>query len=297
VLVGNARAFASQLGTVGFGSYETVDVADLDLTAANFKRSATRADAAPARPAALARHAPLAFRSGSRAAYQQAPLAARAPQDARPEDAARAQELLDKAIAAKGGLEKLRDVRTIVARQVLSNQGAETETVNYIEYPDRFRVEAAGTVQGFDGTQAWAQDQRGVHDLPTARDARASLRRDVIALLLAAKNGTLNVRLLPDVKDAEGHVTHTLELSGRDLNPVILYIDPQTSLITKQAFSADGPTFTLVEETFSDYRPVDGVQIAYKATRTVGDRAVQRMVTDVKINAQVDAALFKRPGS
>jgi hypothetical protein len=136
-----------------------------------------------------------------------------------------------------------------------------------------------------------------VHDLPTARDARASLRRDVIALLLAAKNGTLNVRLLPDVKDAEGHVTHTLELSGRDLNPVILYIDPQTSLITKQAFSADGPTFTLVEETFSDYRPVDGVQIAYKATRTVGDRAVQRMVTDVKINAQVDAALFKRPGS
>src|SRR5437764_6257338 len=43
VLVGNAKAFASQLGAVGFGSYETVQIADLDLTSANFRRSGTRA--------------------------------------------------------------------------------------------------------------------------------------------------------------------------------------------------------------------------------------------------------------
>ena len=104
-------------------------------------------------------------------------------------------------------------------------------------------------------------------------------------------------RLLPDVKGADGRLTHTLEVSARDLNPVVLYIDPQTSLITKQAFSADGPTFTLVTEEFSDYRPVDGVQIAYKATRQVGDRSVQRTVTDVKINSPVEPTLFKRPAS
>jgi len=290
VLVGNAKAFASQLGTVGFSAYETVALADLDLTAANFKRSGTRAaNEMPAAPAPLVRRPALA--------YRQAPLASRPSQDARPEDAARAQVLLDKVIAAKGGLEKLRGIKTIVARQVLSNQGAEMSTVNYIEYPDRFRIEAGGTVQGFDGTQAWAKDQRGVHDLPTARDARMSLRRDVIALLLAANDGTLNTRLLPDVKAADGHVTHTLELSGRDLNPVILYIEPETSLIAKQAFSADSPGFTLVEEQFSDYRPVDGVQIAFKATRTVGDRSVQRTVTEVQINPPVDAAVFKRPAA
>jgi hypothetical protein len=232
-----------------------------------------------------------------RVAYRQAPLASRPSQDARPEDAAKAKALLDQAIAAKGGLETLRGIKTIVAKQTLANMGAETETVNYIQYPDHFRIEAAGTVQGFDGTQAWARDQRGIHDLPTTREARASLRRDVIALLLATKDGMLNMRLLPDVKDAQGRVTHTLEVSGRDLNPIVLYIDPQTSLITKQAFAADGPTFTLVEEQFSDYRPVDGVQIAYKATRKVGDRSVERTVTDVKINAPVDPALFKRPAA
>jgi hypothetical protein len=230
-------------------------------------------------------------------AYQQSPLASRPSQDARPEDAAKAIALLDRAIAAKGGLEKLRGIKTIVAKQTLANMGAATETVNYIEYPDHFRIEAGGTVQGFDGTQAWARDQRGVHDLPTAREARASLRRDVVALLLAAKAGTLNVRLLPDVKDAEGHLSHALEVSGRDLNPIVLYIDPQTSLVAKQAFGADGPTFTLVEEQFSDYRTVGGVQIAYKATRKVGDRSVDRTVSDVKINESIDPALFKRPAS
>jgi zinc protease len=292
VLVGNAKAFASQLGAVGFGAYETVALDDLDLTAANFKRSGTRA-AADRKPqqAGLSARARASMRVSATAAYQP-PAAA-----ARPDDAAKAMDLLDKAIAAKGGLETLRSIKTIVAKQKLSNQGAETETTNYIEYPDHFRVEAGGTVQGFDGTVAWAQDQRGVHDLPTAREARASLRRDVIALLLAAKSGTLNTRLLPDVRDAEGHVSHALEVSGRDLNPVVLYVDPQTSLITKQAFSAEGPGFTLVEEQFSDYRPINGVQIAFKATRKVGDRAVARTVSDVKINAPVDAALFKRPAS
>jgi len=306
VLVGNAKAFAGQLGGVGFGSFETVELAELDLTAANFKRG-IRADADGAGRADLAGGAGVAQRSQrvagpARLRYsvqtQQAPLASRPSQDARPDDAAKATALLDRAIAAKGGLEKLRSIKTIVATQTLSNSGAQTETVNYIEYPDHFRIEAAGTVQGFDGAQAWARDQNGmVHELPTSREALASLRRDVIALLVAAKDRKLTTRLLPDVRDAAGRTTHTLEVSARDLNPIVLYIDPQTSLITKQAFGADGPAFTLVTEEFSDYRPVDGVQIAFKATRQVGDRAVQRTVSDVKINTPLEPALFKRPAS
>ena len=52
-------------------------------------------------------------------------------------------------------------------------------------------------------------------------------------MLLAAKDGALTPRVLPDVKDAVGHLTHTLELWARDLNPVVLYIDPESGLITK----------------------------------------------------------------
>ena len=326
VLVGNSAAFASQLRGVGFGTFETVELGDLDLTSANFKRGSIkaqdqgaggsgglRAGVVQAFPPALAyesrelrRGSPKRQgREGGRPAlnYQQAPLASRPAQDPRPEDRPQALALLDRVIAAKGGLDKLQGIKTIVARQTLINRDsdgkAQTETTNYIQYPDHFRIETPDVTQGYDGTQAWLKDGRGVREggQPMARDARASMRRDVVALLLAAKDGKLTPRLLPDVKDAEGHLTHTLELSASDLNPIVFYIDPATGLITKQAFAADAPGRPLVEEQFSDYRPVDGIQIAFQAARKVGTLSVERRVTDVKINAPIDPALFTRPAS
>ena len=46
----------------------------------------------------------------------------------------------------------------------------------------------------------------------------------------------MRARRLPDVKDADGAVRHTLELSSPALDPIVFYIDPQTGLITKQAY-------------------------------------------------------------
>ena len=295
VLVGNAKAFASQLGAVGFGSYETVQIADLDLTAANFRRSGTRA----ALGAAAGPQSP----APSPLQYQQAPLASR-PVDAQsPDEAAKAAALLDRAIAAKGGLEKLRAVKAIVARQTQASRRADgesqVETTNYIQYPDHFRVEAPDLVQGYDGSRAWMKDRSGVHDAPDAlaRDAALSLRRDVVRLLLSAKDGALAVRLLPDVKDSEGRVNHALELSASDLNPIVLYVDPETSMIRKRLFAANAPGRPVVEEQFSDYRDVDGIQFAFQATQKVGPLSVERKVTDVKINPPIDPMLFKRPAS
>jgi len=134
--------------------------------------------------------------------------------------------LLDRAIAAKGRAGEAAEHPHDHRQQTLTNQGAQTDSVNYIEYPDRFPHRGGGTIQGFDGAQAWAQTRAACTTSPRGRrDARASLRRDTVALLLAAKDGTLAARLLPDVKDTVGHLTRTLEISGRDLNPVVLYID------------------------------------------------------------------------
>jgi hypothetical protein len=235
--------------------------------------------------------------------YQQAPLASRPALAPRPENREAAEALLDRVIAAKGGLEKLQGIKTIVARQTLINRDsggkAQAETTNYIQYPDHFRIETPDVTQGYDGTQAWLKDARGVREGGElmARDARASMRREVVALLLAAKDGKLSLRLLPDVTDAEGRLTHTLELSASDLDPIVFYIDPAAGLITKQAFAADAPGRQLVEEQFSDYRVVDGIQIAFQAARKVGTLSVERRVTDVRINAPIAPALFTRPAS
>jgi zinc protease len=313
VLVGNAAAFTPQLRTVGFGTFETIELADLDLTSANFRKGQIRADrageAGGTRRAAgadgagqtVAQPFRAAFASASRPAYQATPATGR--QEPRAEEGERAVALLDRAIAAKGGIEKLRALKTIVARQTQASQRPEgpttVETTNYIQYPDRFRVEAPDVVQGYDGTRSWMKDRRGVHDAPDtqAREAAASLRRDVVALLVAAKDGQLTPRILPDVKDPEGNISHALELSARDLNPVILYVDPDSGLIRKRMYTADAPGRPVIEEQFFDYRPVDGVQIAFRATQKVGQLSVERKVIDVKLNTPLDAALFKRPAS
>jgi hypothetical protein len=99
------------------------------------------------------------------------------------------------------------------------------------------------------------------------------------------------------VKDATGHVDHALELSGKDLNPVILYIDPATSLPRKQVYTSEAPGRPLVEEQFSDYRAVDGIQIPFTASRKLGPQTVERHAAEVKINAPIDPAQFKRPAS
>lgn len=291
VLVGNASAFAGQLQGIGFGMFETVDIDNLDLTAVDFKRTDRRADGAAAAPPTAA------GRQTYRRATQQATIV--------PEEGRAAQALLERVIAAKGGLEKLRAIRTIVVEQVMRADGPERRsemvTTSYIEYPNRFRVESgqppATLVQGFDGSRAWTKDPNGVHDATGAMTdaAKDNFRREPIALLLGAADGEVRARLLPDVKDSGGRVQHALELSASDLPPTVLYVDPETSLITKQTYVARGAGQPIVEETFSDYRPVDGVQIPFSADRRLGPQVVHRQVNQIRFNVPIDPDLFKRP--
>jgi zinc protease len=297
VLVGNAAAFISELPRVGYGTFEMIDMANLDLTAADFKRSARIGTAGGAGVGDVAQ----AFRPARRASYQQTnPIA--------PTEGADARALLDQVIAAKGGLETLRASKTITAvttAELTTPEGpVRAETTTYLAYPNRVRVETklpnATIVQGFDGARAWVQDARGTHDVPDQglRELQSGFRRDMIAMLLAARDGTVRARRLPDVKDETGKLFHALEFSAVDLEPLVLQIDPATSLITKQTYVAGGPGQPLVEELFSDYRPVDALQVAFTArVRRGGQPVLERRILDIKINTPLDPALFRRPSS
>jgi hypothetical protein len=333
VLVGNAAAFAPQLRGAGFGTFETIDLGDLDLVSATLKRSGGRAPVANhgrfSRRAVVA-----AFRrtvSGPAKAGQPGPAKAghyefssefssvvsalRRTQSQTPagasqiaeQEGAKAVALLDRAVAAKGGLEKLRGLKTLVAHQNVTVQSAAQpasfDTVNYIGYPDRLRIETklpgGMNVQACDGREVWVKDQRGVRTEPdpVLRQVRNSLRRDVISLLVGAKSGSLTPRILPDVQNTEGRVDHVLELSAPDLNPVLLYVNPASGLVDKLTFVDEAPSRPLVEEWFDDYRPIEGIQIPFKGTRRIGQQSVERRTTDVKVNVSLDPALFKRPAS
>jgi hypothetical protein len=200
----------------------------------------------------------------------------------------------------------LKKVRTVVAESEttfhMSDQPIASKTQTYVVYPDKFRVDAtvgaAQVAQVYNAGAAWARDPAGVHDAPPAMrdDFAASVRRDIIPLLVGAAEGTLSVRLLPE-QGGDGQVLKVLEISGAGLPPVKLYIDKQ-SLVARQSFQTPGPDGRPVEadEMFSDYRPVDGVQVPFRAeVRRGGALILSRTLTKVAFNTPLDDKLFIRP--
>jgi zinc protease len=288
VLVGNAAAFASQLEGVGFGKYETVELGNLDLTAADLKHD---------KPAAGGRLRPISYQ-----------LPSPQPPPSILEEGEKARALLDRVVAAKGGLETLRAVKSftvVMTAPARAPDGsvAQVETTTILQYPNRVRVNIkfpTMTVQQvYDGAHGWIRDPTGIYEAgaPDLRFIEMNFKHDAISLLLAAEGGTVRARVLPDVKDDAGRVYHVLELSGSGLDPVVLSVDPDSSLIAKQTFVAGGPGEPIVEERFTDYRAIDGVQVPFVTTAFAGGRRIgERRITDVKINAPIDPALFKRPG-
>ena len=122
-------------------------------------------------------------------------------------------------------------------------------------------------MQVYNAGSAWARDPGGVHDAPPAMrdDFAASVRRDMIPMLVDAAEGRLTARLLPD-EGQRGQALKVLEIRGAQLAPVKLYINSK-ALVVRQQFETPGPDGQPVEadESFSDYRAVDGVQVPFRA--------------------------------
>jgi zinc protease len=277
VLVGDGSVFGKQLAGVGFEQYERIPLADLDLGSADLKRHGSPA----------VRYSPAAYRVPE----QQTPVA----------------ELISRAVAAKGGLEKLRSIKTIKATAITTlysgSAGVDVDTTSYIRYPGAFRVDAVmrgGTVtQVFSGGEYWIKDERGVREAPeaVADQIRGTVQRDVVGLLLALADGKVAARRLPDVVDA-GRGLHAIGVGGRGMQAVTVLLDPATALILAQRYEmpTGSGTSSLMEETFSDYRNVAGLQVAFSAVvRRAGTPFLTRRVRTFEYNVPIDPALFTKP--
>jgi zinc protease len=299
VLVGNANAFIPQLKRVGFVDFEVIPIAQLDLMSADLRKPSPRADKSFEPLGSVGTFG--SFGSfGSRFSYSSSNSVQNAPNDPN------ARTLLQRVIDAKGGVATLRGVRTVIADADTTfhmEQGPiVSKTRTYVAYPDKFRIDAtvanAQVVQVFNGGMAWARDPAGVHDAPPAmrEDFAASVRRDMIPLLIAAAEGKVTVRALPD-ETIDGQALKVLEASGGQLQPVRLYIDNR-GLVVRQRFTATGPDGQPVEaeEVFADYRSVNGVQVPYRADVRRGGRVIlSRTLTSVALNTSIDNTLFNRP--
>lgn len=309
VLVGNAGAFGSQLRGVGLRDIEVIPVSELDLARSDLRAEkpapAPRAGSgAPAPvPAAPVPVAPVPV-----APVPAAPVAPPQAGDPQAGDTLAAETILHRAVEAAGGIENLRQVKTVRATAATVMHTPEgplqTRTTTWVEYPGRVRLEAetssGNVIQVYDAGHAWIQDSHGARDAPDGmrRSFAASAQRDWIALLLAAAQKQLTARALPEWRGVGGRLLLGVELTGAQLPATKLYVDAASAQLARIVYDTPGPRGNeTTAETFSDFRLVDGVSVPFKAVVQRGSSPlIERTITGLVFNEPLPAGLFTKPG-
>ena len=279
VLVGDASVFMKQLAGVGFDQFDRIPLGELDFGSPTLRRQATPAG----------RLEPIAYRT---------PI----QQPAAVAGGEAVQRLVSDAVQAKGGLEKLRSIKTVKADATLWIDAAggrvEVPTTTWIRYPDAFRVDAQmpnGPVsQVLVGDSYWVRDGRGIVTAPedVARDLRGSVQRDAIRLLLALADKTAGLQRA--MVDVGGQKMPAIKVQGGA--PLTLVFDPASTLLARLRYAVQTPQgVRAVEEVFSDYRDVNGLKVAFKAVlQREGSPRVERVLRSVEYNIPLDPSLFER---
>ena len=286
VLVGDGSIFAKDLTAAGFDQVERIPLATLDLDAPDLRRKS----AAPAPRLVPASWTPTNF--GPPDQGTQGP----------PDPAAR--DLIDRAVRAKGGLTLLRGIKTVKSASVTTfatPQGVRSvSATTYVRYPAQFRMDARGpeglVIQTFDNGVVWVADDSGARDAPPqfAGILKAGVQRDIVSMLLALNDNRVRGRRIADLV-VEGKPVPSLEVEIAAAKRVTLLFDPQTFLLVAQRYGgAQGDPAT--EETFSDYRDVQGMKVAFRIrVRVEGQPPIERITQTMDFNVPVDPSLFVKP--
>ena len=285
VLVGDAAAFVKQLPGAGFDKFELIRASDLDLSSADLRRKPG---------GSRFRLEPASYLVPAVKTVKNTPQTASAD--------GRAKVLLDRAIAAKGGLAKLQGIKTVKVVGTMTYASAGKPVAfgftNVIEYPSRFRMDAdmpgAKVTQVFADGRYWVDEGSGPRELPAEQSApiRAAIDRDIVRLLIGGATGKLSVTTV-ESGDSEDPLVGAIEIAGSGMSPVTLLINRDNGLIEQARYDA-GPEGR-ASETYSDYRNVNGIQVPFHTVVRRGALTpIERDVKTIRFNVPIDAALFAK---
>jgi zinc protease len=212
-----------------------------------------------------------------------------------------AKATLEKSVAAIGSKEAMSKIktRTSIGKAEMPAQGMSMSLVikqkaPLMYYSKAVIPEVITVEQGFDGEEGWSKDSiQGSRKLAGAELAQAKegsamfFEQQVLADLVEAK-------VLPDSKDGEQTFT-VVEAKTNDDSTKTLYFDKDTNLlarvITKAIVGPDGEME--MDMQVSEYKEVDGIQIPYSMTMTIGAQKVVMTMSEIEHNLEIADDLFK----
>jgi zinc protease len=215
--------------------------------------------------------------------------------------------LLERAVEAVGGAERLASVRSLrrVGSAVASTPQGEMqlELRELTVYPDRMRQEMTlpfgtmSTVVTADG--GFMVSPQGVQDLPDSRlaEARKSMRRQLLPLLRASLDEGFEAVAL-GAAEVDGREVETVQVSlAGDM--VLLAIAGDNGDVLAMTFRGSGFGATgEIRHVFSDFREVDGLRLPFQTTSTFeGEPYIAATASEIEIDGTVEEGSFERPAA
>ncbi len=232
--------------------------------------------------------------------------AARAPVD--PEAARAGAEILERALEAKGGHERLSALDTVImegrAQIQMGPQSLPAKLVRTFAAPNRVRVDIdvrgglAEITTAYDGERGWMRQVAGgqtqVVDLPESDRAavEAELWRDPELILLRHRDdGTVAAALEPETIEGERH--HVVRLRSEVGHEATLAIHAGSHRLSRMTYT--GPTGGETVETFADYQDVDGVSVAHERESAGPEQSLELTIDHIRFGEAVEPSRFAKP--
>jgi photosynthetic reaction center cytochrome c subunit len=209
-----------------------------------------------------------------------------------------ADQIFDKYLAAVGGADALRKIKTRVQKGTIDAMGKQYPIEIYSQAPDK-RVSVShpaggSSVTAFNGQAGWLTIPNGVHFM-TAAEREAARVDAQLYFALQVRELYKDFRVLPP-EDINGHPTDLIYATAPGRPALRLNFDQQSGLLVRQtryAETALGRLPTQVD--YADYREAGGVKIPYQWTLTRPNGSFTIRVTQVEQNVPVDDKLFVTP--
>ena len=211
-------------------------------------------------------------------------------------------EIVTKHLNARGGVEKMRGIKTVAMQNILAAQGMEFENKTMVVVGKAMRSESKimgnDMIQAFDGVTAWAIMPTMMGGTGEPQEMPAEMMKGVASqtdpfpfLDFATKGNKID---LINTEIVKGKDAYHLKITSKDGTESETWIGVENGLIAKIKASQNGQE---QEMFFSNYKEFEGLN--FPMSMEMENPMAGTITIETKsivINGVIDEAIFKMPG-
>jgi hypothetical protein len=224
-----------------------------------------------------------------------------------------ADAIIDKAVKALGGMEKLGAARTMSFKTkgtvTIGGEDNKITGETFAAMPGKYRAEVEGEVMGnkitlitvMSGDKGWRKFNDDVTTFD--KDAAANEHRNVHLQLIPTLVFPLKMKQIFKVEAAgeekvDGKTAEVLKVTGPEGKDFKIFFDKDSGLPLKTVANVAGfmGDDAVQETTYADYKDFDGVKKATKiVTKRGGEKFLNLELTEFKVLKEIDPKKFEEP--